>query len=126
MYQYSHIQVYLVTGGWDNSGLSSTETLVERDGAWISAGELPVAMDGLKGVSLNNNIFMTGNIIVHKLLVKKTPDITGGSDGSSYRDSVLRFKPDDGTWDEVGKMQHGRVNHGASLVNVDDVINYCQ
>ena len=62
-YQYSHIQVYLVTGGWDNSGLSSTETLAEEGGAWTTAGELPVAMDGLKGVSLNNNIFMTGNII---------------------------------------------------------------
>ena len=28
-----------------------------------------MAMSGLRGVSLDNNIFMTGNIIVHKLLV---------------------------------------------------------
>ena len=26
-------------------------------------------MKGLRGVSLNNDIFMTGNIIIHKLLV---------------------------------------------------------
>ena len=28
-----------------------------------------MAMSGLRGVSLDNNIFMTGNIIIHKLLV---------------------------------------------------------
>ena len=31
--------------------------------------ELPVAVKSLRGVSLNNDIFMTGNIIIHKLLV---------------------------------------------------------
>ena len=85
-----------------------------------------MAIVGPKGVSLNNNIFMTGNIVVHKLLVKKYSDIAGGWDGSLHSDSVLRFKPDDGTWEEVGKMKHGRLNHGASTVNVDDVIDYCQ
>ena len=49
--------------------MSSTETLVEGAGSWTSAGELPVTMKGLRGVSLYNNIFMTGNIIIHKLLV---------------------------------------------------------
>ena len=63
-YQYLHIQVYLVTGGHNDNYLSSTETLVEGAGSWTFAGELPVAMSGLKGVSLNNNIFMTGNIIL--------------------------------------------------------------
>ena len=69
-YLYLHIQVYLVTGGWDGSNrLSSTEILVQGGGEWTSAGELPVAMGGLRGLSFNNNIFMTGNIIIHKLLV---------------------------------------------------------
>ena len=62
---YLHIQVYLVTGGYDGSGkgLSSTEVLVEGTTAWMSAGELPMAMGALKAVSLNNKIFITGNII---------------------------------------------------------------
>ena len=38
--------------------------------AWSTVGELPKAIVALKGVSLNNNIFMTGNIIVHKLGTK--------------------------------------------------------
>ena len=42
-------------------------TLEEGAGSWTTAGELPVAMLGLRGVSLDNNIFMTGNIIIHKL-----------------------------------------------------------
>ena len=64
-----NIQVYLVTGGGGANGLfplglqSSTETLVEGSEAWTEVGELPVAIIGLRGVSLNNNIFMTGNII---------------------------------------------------------------
>ena len=66
-YQYLHAQVYLVTGGLDDNGnfLSSTETLVDGTGSWTFAGQLPVAMWGLRGVSLNNDIFMTGNIITH-------------------------------------------------------------
>ena len=65
----NNIQVYLVTGGWDNGCcpvqyLSSTELLLDGAEAWTSAGELPVGMLGPRGVSLNNNVFMTGNIKV--------------------------------------------------------------
>ena len=33
---------------------------MQGDGVWTSAGELPVAMEYLGGVSLNNHILMTG------------------------------------------------------------------
>ena len=64
--QYGNIQVYLVTGGSHNGPqyLSSTELLVDGAGVWTPAGELPVAMLGPRGVSFNNNVFMTGNIKV--------------------------------------------------------------
>merc|ERR1712126_91222 len=53
--------VYLVTGGGSGPDLwSSTETLVDGASAWTSSGHLPVAMQGLRGVSLNNKILMTG------------------------------------------------------------------
>ena len=53
--------MYLVTGGsGDDDYLSSTEVLVDGTTSWMSAGELPVAMESLRGVSLNNNIFVTG------------------------------------------------------------------
>ena len=56
--------MYLVTGGWDSSYLSSTEILVDGAVTWTEVGELPVSMYGLRGVSLNNKILMTGNIII--------------------------------------------------------------
>ena len=59
------MQVYLVTGGEEGSiPLSSTEVLVDGAANWQYAGELPLAMFALKGVSLNNDIFMTGKIII--------------------------------------------------------------
>ena len=66
---YLHFQVWLVTGGWDYSGtittnfLSSTEIYVEDTTAWTYVGDLPVGMYGLRGVSLNNKIIITGGIL---------------------------------------------------------------
>ena len=58
------MQVYLVTGGTEGGGngyLSSTELLVDGDGKWTLVGELPAATSGIRGVSFNNNIIMTGD-----------------------------------------------------------------
>ena len=58
-----HCQVYLVTGGSaSSSNLVSTEVLVSGSSSWIQVGDLPtVPINGLRGVSINNNIIMTGN-----------------------------------------------------------------
>ena len=57
------MKVYLVTGGWDNPNyLSSTEILTEGSQSWRIVGPLPNAVSGLRGVSINNRIIMTGNI----------------------------------------------------------------
>ena len=60
-------QVHLVTGGYDvtdrsSSFLSSTEILYDGDTAWTTAGlgHLPAPTDGLRGVSIDNNILVTG------------------------------------------------------------------
>ena len=122
--------MYLVTGGRDDIFhlVSSTEVLVEGTTAWMSAGELPVAMNGLRGVSFDNNIFVTGNIsIQQKYFSYVFPDITGGSsDGNSYQDSILQFNPDDGSWTQVGQLQESRYDHGASVVDIDNFINFCK
>lgn len=57
-----HIQVYLVTGGWSNGALSSTETLVAGSFSWTAAGALPVAVGGIRGGNMNNKIFMMGMV----------------------------------------------------------------
>ena len=57
--------MYLVTGGGSGPDLwSSTETLVDGASAWTFSGNLPFQMLGLRGVSLNNKIFLTLTIIV--------------------------------------------------------------
>ena len=48
--------------------LSSSEVLLDGAEFWTFVGELPVGMVGLRGVSLNNNIFMTGKIIIQNLV----------------------------------------------------------
>ena len=57
--------MFLVTGGYGGTYLSFTETLVDGAETWITAGPLPVAMSGLRGVSLNNNILMSGDIVIN-------------------------------------------------------------
>ena len=55
------IQVFLVTGGFGGGNyLSSTEILTEGDSSWTIVGNLPKAVWGIRGVSLNNRIIMTG------------------------------------------------------------------
>ena len=55
------IQVFLVTGGHSNGYfLDTTEILVEGDASWTTVGNLPKAVWGIRGVSLNNRIIMTG------------------------------------------------------------------
>ena len=56
-----HFQVLLVAGG--NVGaekLSSTEILVTLAGEWRTVGRLPSAVDGLRGATLDNTVYMTG------------------------------------------------------------------
>ena len=67
------VQVYLVTGGLDKSDgrfdmnyinlnylISSTEILTEGSSRWNEVGPLPSGVWGLRGVSLDNRIIMTG------------------------------------------------------------------
>ena len=53
--------VYLVTGGDDFTGFtSSTELLVEGNPEWLFAGPLPSSRVGLRVVSVDNRILATG------------------------------------------------------------------
>ena len=58
------LKMYLVTGGYNDGPLSSTETLLDESGGWREVGHLPSAMGALRGVSLNNNILMTGKVVI--------------------------------------------------------------
>ena len=75
-------QVYLVTGGYTklelhvDRTLASTELMVEDSQGqatlWTEAGALPSPRQALRGVSLNNNIFMTGSVWIMFIYLDKS------------------------------------------------------
>ena len=64
------IKVYLVTGGMNGhfDYLSTTETLVRGDGngadTWFEISDLPRPMMGMRSVSIDNMIVLTGTFEV--------------------------------------------------------------
>ena len=53
--------VLIVTGGGSNGqSLSSTEILTEGSLAWQEEQPLPVALQGIGGLTLDNKVFVTG------------------------------------------------------------------
>ena len=68
----------MVTGGVIYNGTNKVDTVTTEfsinEGAWFIApfGNLPTPRHGLRGISLNNNVFMTGDKINHKIYYIKT------------------------------------------------------
>ena len=52
--------MYLVAGGYNDGLIASTEILTEGDDKWIFVGSLPRAMSGIRAVSIDKNILVTG------------------------------------------------------------------
>ena len=51
---------------------------------------------------------------------------SGGQDSSyNYHDDVLNFNITGETWTQVGSMMEPRDWHGASVVQLDQIIDYC-
>ena len=59
-----YFQVYLVVGGFDQSWgkLASTELLVHGGTEWKMSGALPFGRSGVRGVSVDNKIFISGTL----------------------------------------------------------------
>ena len=50
---------------------------------------------------------------------------TAGGDATAYRNYIYQFNTDTKSWTQIGQLQSPHGNHGASVVNVEDVIDYC-
>jgi len=104
-------KVYLVAGGYDNHDyISTTETLVEGGQAWNFQQPLPTSRLQLRGISLPDTVIMTGGF-------DHTPD---------RLEDLLMFDPMTFDWKKIGAMKTRRYKHGASLVNIKDVLKYCE
>ena len=49
-----------MAGGYGDDYISSTEVLASTSSAWVLANSLPRSMDGLRGVTIANSFFITG------------------------------------------------------------------
>ena len=54
----------MVTGGYNNGDLASTELLPQDASQWVYAGSLPSARRGLGGARLGDKLIMTGEMMV--------------------------------------------------------------
>ena len=52
--------MYLVTGGYTPQTIISTEVMSASGSSWSFVGNLPKAVHSLSGISVNNQIFVTG------------------------------------------------------------------
>jgi len=109
-------KIYLVTGGDSNEGhldpnegnLASTELLEKNGDGWILyENSLPRESFGLKGVSFNNEVF-----------------VSGGADIVFYEDSIFQFQKESKTFVIIGRMQQTRLQHALTIVKTDDYICY--
>ena len=59
-YGFFNFKMYLVTGGFNSGTIISTEVMSATGSNWSFVGNLPRATFGLRGISVNNQIFVTG------------------------------------------------------------------
>ena len=121
--------------------LASTETYRRADGYWkiVEEAALPSPAEGIRGVSFNNQIFMSGeqNASVIDSCESKELQLTrirlcfaGGfyrDDLGNKQDSdlVLRYDVTESKWKPVGKMKSKRYLHGFSVIPAKDAAEYC-
>ena len=60
--------MYLVTGGYNGQNIISTEVMSSSGSSWSYVGNLPLAVRGPSGISVNNKIFVTGTIIIYNII----------------------------------------------------------
>lgn len=108
-------QVLLVAGGMDlkYNLFSSTEVLTSESTAWTLTTPLPSARMALRGVSVDNRVYMTGG-----------ENRINGEE--NYMDDILEWLDEEQEWVLIGKMKMSRSEHGASTIELDDeAMEYC-
>jgi len=109
--------VYMVAGGnarngFDYSVTASTEMLTLGADTWVLATPLPSPRLGLRGVNLDNTVFMTGGM---------------NSDSDAYHYEILQWDDEEQAWVEKWTdMQYARANHAVTTIRLDDeAMKFC-
>ena len=100
--------------------LSSTE--IYEGGIWTDVGELPLAVNGVRGASLQNTVYMMGkrNLMTDVLLL-----LLGGISGRILHDDIWKYDADSKQWEKVGKLSEARSYHAVTTVANKDLAQYC-
>ena len=129
-----------MTGVWSNfpSYLDSVEVLEGVDGSWRSLeAKLPRAMQGIRGITLNNVIYMIGeyqfninlSIYLHSIILNvmlSKVKISGGKNaGDQWFNTILQYMPDEEKWIQAGNMLKTREWHSVGLVDWQMVKQFC-
>ena len=133
-----NVQVLLVTGGYGDDYLDSTELLLPSATSWTTSAALPSPRYLLRGATLDNKVIMTGTnsdtlVTGHDLCCyqySSCDNIThkhnaGGNTADTTYDDILEFNTEDGTWIEVGSMVISRSDHAVSVINYREIAEYC-
>merc|ERR1719341_358738 len=114
-------QVYMVAGGnarngFDYSLTASTEMLTSGADTWVLATPLPTARSGLKGVSVDNRVYMTGG-----------GSYTDEDDSDIVYDDILEWQDEEQAWAaKYTSMQYSRENHAVTRIHMDNpAMQYC-
>ena len=102
-------QVLLVTGGYFSR---STEVLPLPGGRWREVADLPSTTWGLRGVSLQGVLHVTGG------------DTTDGGTGGESPD-ILAWDPVAEEWALAGQMLEARYQHGVTKIPLSAVASLC-
>ena len=115
-----------MTAGWASdiaNRISSTEIQVTRSSAWKQAKPYPLTAWGLRGATINNVVFMTGQDCAIPLSYILIFVIEGGESYPRSYDSIYKYE--NGVWSLAGRMKTKRNLHSVSVVRKDQILPNC-
>ena len=115
----------IVSGGYSkalNSYLDTT--LIFANGSWRSLGaRLPYAVQNLAMVTLNNQVFLFGNISLSRQERAENIFSGGYAQNEGTQSQVLRYNTATSSWEGAGTMKGKRYSHAVGVIQ--DVGKFC-
>jgi len=110
-YSSSNELVLLVAGGVDvmMDSFASVEIKSESEKNWRFAADLPGPRSCMRGVTVVNQLFMTG----------------GTYDNLEPLDDIISYDPDADRWVQVGSLTVARSSHAVSVLPLEEVEPFC-
>ena len=131
LYSLKYFQIFLVTGGKDERGkrLDSTEIMIGEHGKWkIVEGKLPSPLSSPAVVTLNNQVYLTGDFFSRwSNLFAINHCFEGGTDGHENLKVTLEYEPSSGTWRQTSwGLLTPRHAHAVSVVHDHQLLPFCK